>query len=510
MNLRKFALWTVVGLIALTTNPAISSAQFIDLNGDFRDGLSGWTIKDGRIDLSGRGHDDDVSARLRSSDAELTRRVAVRTGTNYRLRGRIETSGRFGYRIGPFIRSSTASGSARNFKRRTFEFNSGVNSSIEIFCDYRNRTGRFDSITLENLDGTESQMVHPGGWHTQQDLTTIREMVAARREPWITGWNAARNEGPDENFTTNPPRVITNNAQMARDGFAAWILTMKWVASGDQEFADAAIGVIDTWVDDVEDFEVFAPTLTVSTGAGAMAQAAEILAHGFNGEAGWRAQDVARAQVWFRDVVYEPQTNSGLASSANFGTSALGGNMSMAIFMDDEARYNFQRQAFITGYNGIDGCNSLTDYIPFASGQALETGRDQSHVQGGIAHLTEAALCMLHQGDDLVYLENNRLLAGVEYHARYNLGFNDLPYNPNVPDRCNNGFSFLNATEIGSEHRGDFSPVYYMSAQLFTKAGLNHPNTRAVLSHPGYSPEPNNNAHPGLGMFTFVPDPRLN
>jgi len=480
MKLRKFALWTVVGIIAFMIYPAMLSAQFIDLNGDFRDGLDGWTIEDGRVDLSSRGHDDSISARLRNSDARLTRRVNVLPNTDYRLRGRIETNGRVGFEMGGNRSSSTAAGAARNYKRRTFEFNTGNNDSITIFCEYRNRTGRFDNFTLENRDNTGNRMVHPGGWHTQQDLTTIRQMVAARREPWITGWEAARDEGPDENFTTNPPRVITSNAQTARDGFAAWILTMKWVASGDQAYADAAIGVIDNWVDTVEDFDVFAPTLTVSTGAGAMAQAAEILAHGFNGEAGWRAQDVAAAQVWFRDVIYERQTNTGIASSANFGTSALGGNISMAIFMDDENRYNFQRQAFLTGYNGIDGCNSLTDYIPFASGQAYETGRDQSHVQGGIAHLTEAALCLWNQGEQIgVYSEANRLLAGVEYHARYNLGFNDL-------------------------HRGDFSPVYYMSAFLFSKAGLNHPNTRAVLSAPGYSPEINNNAHPGLGMFTFV------
>ena len=43
-----------------------------------------------------------------------------------------------------------------------------------------------------------------------------------------------------------------------------------------------------------------------------------------------------------------------------------------------------------------------------------------------------------------------------------------------------------------------------MSAKLFTEAGLDHPNTRAVLDSPGYSPEINNFAHPGLGMFTFV------
>ena len=91
MNFRKIAVFAAVGLIAVAST-SISSAQFIDLNGDFRDGLSGWSIDDGRIDLSGRGHDDDISARLRSSDARLERRVTVRTNTDYRLRGRIAVS----------------------------------------------------------------------------------------------------------------------------------------------------------------------------------------------------------------------------------------------------------------------------------------------------------------------------------------------------------------------------------------------------------------------------------
>lgn len=351
-----------------------------------------------------------------------------------------------------------------------------------------------------------AQMVHPGGWHTQADLDEIRDNVAARREPWITGWNAARNEGPNANFRTNPPALVTSRSAMHTDGFAAWVLTMKWVASGDRAFSDAAIDVIDNWVGTVRDFNVSEPTLRISTGAGAMAQAAEILAHGFNGEAGWPQRDIEAAQRWFRDVVYNPQTNTGLQSSSNFGTSALGGNISMAIFMDDQDIYNFQRQAYISGYNLVDGCNSLTDYIPFATGQAFETGRDQAHVQGGIAHLTEAALSLWNQGDEFVYLENNRLLAGVEYHARYNLGFNDLPpYIRNIPNRCNVRVPGLNATQISTEDRGDFSPVYYMSAKLFSKAGLEYPNTEAVLRSPGYSPEITNFAHPGLGTFTFVP-----
>ena len=110
-----------------------------------------------------------------------------------------------------------------------------------------------------------AQLTHPGGWHTQEDLTLIRERIAARQDPWFTGWNAARNEGPNQNFRSNPPAVVTSRSATHTAGFAAWVLTMKWVASGDRAFSDAAIGVIDNWVDRVRDFEVSpAPTLTVS------------------------------------------------------------------------------------------------------------------------------------------------------------------------------------------------------------------------------------------------------
>ena len=174
---------------------------------------------------------------------------------------------------------------------------------------------------------------------------------------------------------------------------------MKWVASGDQDYADAAIGIIDDWVDTVEDFDVYGPTLTVSTGAGAMAQAAEVLEHGFNGEAGWPASRANAAKKWFKEVIYDRWTNTGDQRSSNWGTSALGGNMSMSIFMDDKDEFEYQSNAYLNGYQDTDdGCASITDYVIYPSGQGFETGRDQAHVQGGIAHLTEAALSAWNQG----------------------------------------------------------------------------------------------------------------
>ena len=355
---------------------------------------------------------------------------------------------------------------------------------------------------------SSSGLIHPGGWHSQADLTLIREKVAAREEPWISAWRDFEGRAPDLNFRSNPSPLVTGNGEMHTAGFNAWLLTMKWVASGDQAYADAAIRIIDTWVATVRDFDVFAPTLTVSTGAGAMAQAAEVLEYGFNGEAGWSPARAAAAKPWFRNVIYNPFTNTGPARSTNFGTSAVGGNMSMAIFMDDMDEFEYQRDAYLFGYQDTDdGCAAITDYVFDDSGQAQESGRDQGHVQGGIAHLTEAALSAWNQGVDLVGVANNRLRAGVEYHARYNLGF-DVPFTQDVFNPCDLFLVTHRWSEaVSEEGRGDFSPVYFMSAKLFSLAGLSHPYTQQVLLSPEYLPEIGNFAHPGFGELLFQPNP---
>ena len=184
------------------------------------------------------------------------------------------------------------------------------------------------------LSRANAQLIHPGGWHTQADLTAIRTNVQAKKEPWIKGWNAVKDDLPRKNFKASVSRVIPDKSALSRQAHATYQLVMKWVATGDQEYADAAIGVIDEWVETVEAFNVEGPTLRLSTAAGFMAQAGEILAHGFDGEAGWDPAKVKAAQEWFKSKVYDPFTNRGDQRSANWGTSCVGGNMSMAVFCD--------------------------------------------------------------------------------------------------------------------------------------------------------------------------------
>lgn len=288
---------------------------------------------------------------------------------------------------------------------------------------------------------------------------------------------------------------------------------MKWVATGEQKYANAAIGVLNDWVRTVDRFELDRDhTLRLGIGSNNMAQAAEIIAHGFNGEAGWAQADIEAAQVWFKDKIYDPLTNTGPFRSSNFGTAALSGNMSMAIFCDDQDMFDEQVTAYQVGYlDTNDGCCGVAQYIFSPTGQAFETSRDQGHVQGGIAHLVETALSAWNQGVDLVSFSNNRLLAGVEYHARYNSGNDDVPFTSNIYNPCN--IRLLgDPSRISEDLRGYVSPIYFMCDKLFTQAGLAHPEVDIVISDPNYLPEVGNSDHPGNGQFAFVarefvPDP---
>ena len=61
-------------------------------------------------------------------------------------------------------------------------------------------------------------------------------------------------------------------------------------------------------------------------------------------------------------------------------------------------------------------------------GQSYDSGRDQPHAQGLMAHLFDVAIVSWNQGtEDLFAYGDNRLLSGMEYSAKFNLG-EDVPY----------------------------------------------------------------------------------
>lgn len=351
-------------------------------------------------------------------------------------------------------------------------------------------------------NAVNAQLVHPGGWLKQCELSTIREKVAAHEEPWYSAWLDIKNSDAGTDYTATVSPTITNHSDIQSQGHAAYVLAIKWVASGDQAYATAAINVIEAWANTVTVFDIKNSPLRQGIGSNKMANAAEILAWGFEGEAGWSPEGISTAQNWFKNVVY-PYTSTGESRSMNWGTSCVAGNMSMAIFCDNYTMFDDACDAYRYGFtNTNDGCAGIEHYIINADGQCYESGRDQSHTQGGIAHLVEPALIAWNQGVDLVSFADYRLVAGIEYTAKYNLG-NDVSWTSDIPNPCTNKYNWTE--KISTDDRGDFSPIYVQAATLFERAGKAHPYTLEVIASSNYAyPETHNDDHPGLGTLIYA------
>ena len=357
--------------------------------------------------------------------------------------------------------------------------------------------------------GGAAAMIHPGGWHTQADLEHIRAEVAAGQEPWKGACERLEKSEAEPNYQARIVPNITDAYAIERDGHAAYVLAIKWVATGDASYAQAAIGIINAWSSTVQ--TVANEPMRNGLGSSQMTQAAEILAHGFDGAAGWQAADITRAKTWFKAVIY-PHLKDG--ASANWGTSALSGIMSMSVFCDDKEMFDHAVDVYKHGFvvNGSlkGGCCGVTQYID-ATGEDAESGRDQPHSQGGIGHLVEAALVAWNQNLNLVAYNDeqgvrdygvsgaNRLYLGLEYTAKYNSG-GDVPYHPFF-EYCNDVFKYPGP--ISATNRGHFSPIWEMAVRLFTNAKLPAPYCRRILVTPEYTPERTNADHPGLGTLTF-------
>ncbi len=354
---------------------------------------------------------------------------------------------------------------------------------------------------LYTINSSRTVFVHPGCFQTQADMTAVRANVATGKQPWAGEWAALTNTGPDKTYMAKVSAAPVNpQTLMMSHANAAYILAVKGVASGDIGYAKAAERVIDTCVNTVTNLtQVPQTTLRVGIGAIQMLAAAEILAHGFDDAAGWPATNVANAQAWFKNVVY-PRIDGPDDGQldGNWGTPAIASIIAMGIFCDDTNLFDAGVYAYKNGFpaNNHDterfggthnGCCSVTQYIWTETGQTCESGRDQGHPQVGIAHLVEAALLAQNQGVDLVSWANYRLVAGFEYHAKYNLG-KIVPWASPMPNPCNN-YPPSYDIAVSTNNRGQFAPVWEMANKLF--GAYSHPYTTEVLNSSGFRYYPN-------------------
>lgn len=159
-------------------------------------------------------------------------------------------------------------------------------------------------------------------------------------------------------------------------------------------------------------------------------------------------------------------------ANGNWGHIVNRCRMAAAIFLGDTALY----QHSIDVYLHANDNGSLPNYIG-ETGQCQETGRDQGHAQLGLGAMCEICEMAWQQGDDLWGALDNRLMKGMEYTAKYNLGY-DVPFETWTD--CTGLYNEW--TEPGSMGRGRIRCIYDLPYQHYVgRKGLTMPYTKKIL-----------------------------
>lgn len=297
------------------------------------------------------------------------------------------------------------------------------------------RTGAVFSVLIAGLNSAvfAQKFVHPGGLHTQADLDRMKEKVAAGESPWIDGWNLLITDRKAQaDYTAAPHRHMASRQRAQDDANAAYLNALRWVVSGDESHAECAVRILNAWAGGVTEI----PRGNDQPGlsgipVGTFSIAAEVL----RTYSGWSVadQEVFRKLllIYFYPVCHDFLVNHNGAHDthywANWDACNMRAILAIGVFCDDREKFD----EAIGYYKYGKGMGAIRNAVPFlysgGLGQWQESGRDQAHVMGGQGLLAEMCQIAWNQDVDLFGYDSNRLLAGAEYTAQYNL-WKGVPY----------------------------------------------------------------------------------
>ncbi|HEV2435852.1 MAG TPA: alginate lyase family protein [Verrucomicrobiae bacterium] len=296
--------------------------------------------------------------------------------------------------------------------------------------------------------------VHPGLLQSREDLERMKAAVAEKEEPIYSGYEVFRTNAQSElSYKMHGPlATVGRNPSVGQttydsDADAAYQCAIQWCITGNRAYADKSKEIIDAWSSTLKSITGRDAVLMAGLGPFKMVNAAEILRYT---DAGWSPAEIQQAERNFREVVYPVIKNFAPFANGNWDTAAIKTTMAIGVFCNDRPMFEHALRYYEDGTG--DGC--LTHYIINGAGECQESGRDQQHTQLGLAHMGDCCEIAWHQGLNLYGCDDNLLLKGFEYTARYNLG-EDVPFVENL-DRTGK----YRHTVISPRGRGHFRAVW--------------------------------------------------
>jgi hypothetical protein len=342
--------------------------------------------------------------------------------------------------------------------------------------------------------------VHPGILHGKEDLERMKKAVLNKEEPVFSDYQLFIQNPVSQNIyqMQGPLIMVGRNPTIGQgtydtDANAAHQNAIMWCITGDKAYADKAIEIINAWSSTLKSITGRDAVLMAGLGPFKMINAAEILRYT---NAGWAEKDILVAEKHFKEVIYPVIKDFAPFANGNWDAAAIKTMMAIGVFCNDREIFERALHYYIVGH----GNGSLSHYIINDDGQIQESGRDQGHTQLGIAMLAECSEIAWHQGLNLYGYENNRLLKGFEYVAKFNLG-NEVPFVPWL-DRTGK----YAHKQISQLDRGSLRAVYEQVFNHYVhRMGLEAPFTKQAAEkiRPEGPGRPGAD-HPGYGTLYFT------
>jgi hypothetical protein len=306
------------------------------------------------------------------------------------------------------------------------------------------------AIALSLSPARGQVLVHPGALHTQADFKRMAAQVAQGAQPWLDGWTVLlKNRHASLNWTPHPAEIVYRGKDESHP--ENYALLYNDIA------AAYTLAILDAWSATFSGIGGSSDRFLASGIYGyEFANAAEILRTSEH----WPAQNFDRFKAMMLRVFY-PMNHDFLARHngakidhywANWDLANMASMIAIGILADRRDIYDEAVEYFKHGQGNGAIEHVVWKIYPGGLGQTQESGRDQGHNTLNVSLL--GAFCQMawNQGDDLFGYDNNRVLKGVEYIAKYNLG-NDVPYTPYVN-------SDTVQETISGDGRGNGRPVW--------------------------------------------------
>lgn len=339
--------------------------------------------------------------------------------------------------------------------------------------------------------------VHPGMLHSAADLDRMKKNVEEGVEPWAGAWREfQKSQYVANTYAPRPLETVGRGVgsagqdNISRDGTAAYYNAIAWYISGNEDYAKKTVEILNDWSYKCKTINGKDAVLCAGNYGYKFANAAEIIRYSYKK---WPQKDIEQFKTLMNAVFYPVIKDFSTFANGNWDACCFPTMMSIGIFCDDRAMFDRAVKYYMDG----SGDGSLTNYIINKAGQCQESGRDQGHTQAGIGHLLIASEIAYHQGIDLYGAADNRLLAGVEYTAQYNLG-KDVPFEP-YSDKTGK----YRANYISPISRGRLSAIYEMAYNHYqNRMGVEAPFTAQAAAR--NRPERSAIDHPGMGTLLFT------